>query len=74
MEKVGDWKEWGMHVLHELQRLRAEQHVMNTHIVDLLAFKVETKTGAKVSAILISSIFGLVSLAVSIFVALHGLK
>ncbi len=73
-EKVGDWKEWGMHVLHELKRLNCEQQATNDHIASLLQFRSEAKAGAKISAILVSAFFGLVSLAVTVMIALHGVK
>ncbi len=72
--EVGDWKVWGMHVLHELRRLNTEQKHMNGNIDSLLAFRTEARASAKISAIMVSSVFGLVSLGVTIFVALHGIK
>lgn len=72
-EKFGTWKDWGIHVLQELKRLNLEQHAINERLVDLLAFKVETQTSTKVTAVLISSLFGLVSICVSVYVSIKGL-
>ena len=70
----GDWNEWRNHVLAEMKRMADAQNAQGLQIASLLKFKTETKASGRTAAVIISSIFGLASLLITVYVNHLGVR